>query len=292
MRVEPVRSRASGLAAKWVGDELVVHDLDRDRTHLLNPVTAAVWTRCETGASLADLAAHLVGSDLAEEPHAAQVVSLALAELSRAELLDTPVTPASGAGFSRRDLLKRGGVAALTVPTIITIMAPPAAASHSTSPCVTNGSTCGTGEHDPACCEPGTCTGGRCCLPLNGTGCLSNAGCCQGICSNPGPSGRCCVANGAAGTASTCCSGSVSGAGTCCVPTNSSGTTSTCCSGAVRGDGTCCLPIGQVGTTATCCSGAVKATGSTCCVPEGQVASSAAQCCSGRIHPTNGTCRA
>lgn len=227
MQATRIRARSTDVAAKWVVDELVVHDARTDRTHLLDPVTAAVYSRAADGASSEDLVSAVVAAGLVDPAVAEDLLLVALAELERANLLEEGGAEHRPRGMTRRDLLRKGGVAAIAVPAIITITAPPAAANHTGQSCRNLGQSCTTGAHAVPCCS-GTCSGGTCCLAAGTTGCTSTAQCCSGICQDS----RCCIALNNNGSASTCCSGAIRGNGTCCAQKDQTCTVdSDCCTG-------------------------------------------------------------
>jgi hypothetical protein len=181
---------------KTVGDEVLVYDLVRHRAHSLNRAALAVWRRLDGRTAVGEVARRLHEDldGLADEG----TVWLALRELDRAELLETPLP--RPAGLSRRQWLRRAGVAAGAsaglVPAVTTILVPAASAQASpqTSGCA--GTSCSTGtcpggsgncrcvgtpeSRVPVCVEP-------CCVSGT-TGCTSSADCAPGqVCS-----GACC----------------------------------------------------------------------------------------------------
>jgi hypothetical protein len=153
-----------------LAEELVVYDLDTDQAHLLNRMSSAVWRRCDGSTDIDALA-----SDLSAEfgmPVDPVLVWAAVAELDRAGLLEPNANvPAEEGGLSRRQLLKRFGIAAVALPTITSILAPTAAAAASVGTgiggtCASNGA-CASGNcvphgpgHSDDRCDP--CTSATC----------------------------------------------------------------------------------------------------------------------------------
>lgn len=232
-----VRARAEGLLTREVGDEVVVYDQSNDKAHVLNPSAAVLWRACESGATVGELRA-LLEADLpiTADGTSDEALWTALGDLARAGLLDgqlrMPEGP--GVGFSRRSLLKKLGVAAVALPAVTTILAPPAAASHTGLGCIVNGGT-GCADPDHPCCSGETCQGGTCCRPL-GNSCLVATTCCSGTCNVV--AGTCCVGNGSTCASNAqCCAGICTG-GTCqCIPNgtvNSTGQAFRCCSGVIN----------------------------------------------------------
>ena len=130
--MKPAR-RTDGLVVTPLEGELLVYDLERHRAHCLNRPAAVVFTHCDGKRSIEELA-RLLESELGE-PAGVDHVWLALHRLGRARLLEQPIKRPAGAGrISRRDLVRRVGVATL-LPVITSILAPTAQAA---ATCVAN----------------------------------------------------------------------------------------------------------------------------------------------------------
>jgi hypothetical protein len=132
-------------------DELLVYDLVRHKAHCLNETVALVWKRCDGKTSVKQMVRVLK----AEKDAAADesMVWLAFDQLAKADLLQGESRKWSGAsGISRREVIKRIGVAAaVSLPLVTSIVAPTAV-------------------------QAATCLG-------SGAGCTSNAQCCSLLCS-------------------------------------------------------------------------------------------------------------
>jgi hypothetical protein len=153
--VERPRARTEGLVIKALPDEVLVHDLARDRTHCLNRSAAAVWRLCNGQRTPADIARTLTQAP--EGRWSDEAVRLALDELGRAHLLTDGLTGHRDAGgVTRRQTLQRLAAAAVVVPTVATIVAPRAAQAQSQS-CIPDGQPCQIINFS-ACCS-GTCGG-------------------------------------------------------------------------------------------------------------------------------------
>lgn len=151
------KARSDGVVVEELDGEILVYDLKRDRAHRLNRIAAALWRRCDGKATLSELAASL------ETPHeaSAEIVLLALHQLSRAELLERPIPFAGNARISRREMARRIGLTVLALPIITSIAAPAAAQGAS---CAQLGGVCGSQAPGPvgcnqttACCPGTTC---------------------------------------------------------------------------------------------------------------------------------------
>lgn len=170
------RARFDELVVSEVEEEVLVYDQTRQEAHSLNPAAALVWRNCDGKKSVTDLAM-LLNSKLGLPPSEASVWG-ALDRLEEANLLAEPVTAEAGDGASRREFMKRVGLAtaAAGVASVITIGVPAAFAASSCTPRTDN---CGGGKlnlgatctHGSDCCSCGclndAVTGTTTCQPLH-----------------------------------------------------------------------------------------------------------------------------
>lgn len=151
-------ARKSGLVIQDVDEEVLVYDLDNNKAHCLNRTAAFVWKACDGRKTAADIATQM-------EKEFAQKVSedlvwLAVDQLSRGKLLEGAAKPEI-LSFSRRETLKKIGLAAAVALPVVAMLSFPISALASTceaSLCGPMGS-CSPG--DVCCfgtCEPGACT--------------------------------------------------------------------------------------------------------------------------------------
>lgn len=165
------RARTNGLDVQKVGDEVLVYDRERDRAHCLNPQAALVWRHCDGRTAVATVASRL--SEHYRLPAEVEAVRFALARLERAHLIEKREASPDGAKApSRRELLKKLGVAATAALPVVTSLVAPSPA-HAMSCLPRNG--CAAGVNDCAPCDN---PGGNC-----GT---SPWRCCGGVCRPPG----------------------------------------------------------------------------------------------------------
>lgn len=144
------RARQSALVVQELAEDLLVYDQDRFKAHCLNRTAALVWKHCDGQKTTREIALALeaeVGAPVAEE-----MVWLALGQLEKSSLLAERVRlPVGQAGISRREVIRRVGIAAaVALPVVTSIVAPKAAQAAN-------------------------------CLPA-GQGCMTSAECCSGIC--------------------------------------------------------------------------------------------------------------
>ena len=178
------RRRVEGLLLRELAGELIVYDLEGHRAHCLNRAAALVFERSDGETSVRELA-RMLRRELGGAADEGWV-ELALAKLGEAGLLrEGPEEPARrGAASSRREMLRRAGLAsAAALPIVLSIVAPTPAMAAAT--CVVGNSGCsGKGFGTP--CHCGTPTD------------------CQGNCSCDG-AGQCCVSGNCAIAACTGC---------------------------------------------------------------------------------------
>jgi hypothetical protein len=148
--------RKDGLIIQALGDEVLVYDWDRRKAHCLSRTAAAVWEHCDGKRTLEEIA-ELMAVEF-DTPVAEDIVCLGLHQLRKARLLEEPFTlsPAPIAAMSRREAMRRVGLAAAAaLPVVTSIIAPKAAQAASCRP---NGDPCnGNGN----CCSH-NCVGNIC----------------------------------------------------------------------------------------------------------------------------------
>jgi hypothetical protein len=160
--VKPAR-RAEGLVVTEVAGELLVYDLERHRAHCLNPPAAVVFKHCDGSQSVQELA-RLLNKELGV-PVDTDCVWLALDGLGRAKLLQRRVSrPAAAGRLSRRELMRRLGIAVL-LPAVTSVLAPTPAQAAATCVSDCTGQAFGTpcSSTAPANCLC-TCDGAGACL--------------------------------------------------------------------------------------------------------------------------------
>lgn len=138
-------ARKSKLVVRELADEVLVYDSDSHRAHCLNHTAALVWKNCDGRTSVSGIAER-VGEQLSF-PVPEDVVWLALDQLTEFDLLAPASSrPAGSNQVSRREMLRRLGVAAaISLPLVTSVVSPTAAHAQSATPC--NGDTeCPAGQ--------------------------------------------------------------------------------------------------------------------------------------------------
>ena len=187
------RAQREGIVATDLGNEVVLYDSREHRGHCLNPVVAAVWRRLDGAVSMPEMLAHLRNElDTAADEG---TVWAALGELEEAGLLESAPGGTGAGEISRRSLLRQMGAAAVLVPAIATVVAPPAYAQVS-------GSTCST----PDTCATFTCAGGFACVPTTEGALVCIVPTCVAPCTTTAdcPPGTVCFTLGCCGPATYC----------------------------------------------------------------------------------------
>lgn len=123
-------ARKTGLVVQDVPDEVLVYDLDSNKAHCLNNTAAMIWRSCDGKTSITDIA-RIVGMQAGAEV-SDELVWLALDQLNENDLLEHEVT-AEFAGRSRREAIKKIGLASMIALPIVASLAAPKSALASTS---------------------------------------------------------------------------------------------------------------------------------------------------------------
>ncbi|HET8798315.1 MAG TPA: PqqD family protein, partial [Thermoanaerobaculia bacterium] len=187
------RARQERVLTTDMGDEIVLYDRREHRGHCLNRSAAAVWRRLDGRSSMEEIVAHLRQEvDPAADE---ETVWLALEELEKAGLLEGSVERPVSEGTSRRSLLRGMGAAAVLLPVISTVIAPPAYAQVSGVAC-SPADTCATFTCANGCaCVPTTEGNTVCIVPTCVSACTTTADC---------PPGTVCFTLGCCGPATFC----------------------------------------------------------------------------------------
>lgn len=151
-------ARKRGLVIQDVPNEVLVYDLEADKAHCLNQTAAAVWRACDgtrTVSEIADYLGRQAGKNVPEE-----LVWLAIDQLNENRLMESEA--ASGlTGTSRREAIKKIGMAAMIALPIVASMAAPKKVWANTSCACVDASDCvGT-----SCPSTNNCNTGGLCAP-------------------------------------------------------------------------------------------------------------------------------
>jgi hypothetical protein len=175
------KARKTQLLIKELPAETLIYDEESHQAHCLNQTAAWIWKRCDGKTKVREIAASV--SRKARTPINEDVVWLALRELDRSHLLQGSVQ--RRAGVSRREVIRKSAMAALTLPLIASIATP--AAAQVLSACPPGGIPC---PAPPTCCFGAPCCAGVCCVIgavcCGAVCCPPPQACCLGVCCGPG----------------------------------------------------------------------------------------------------------
>ncbi|MGI8787291.1 MAG: PqqD family protein [Pyrinomonadaceae bacterium] len=148
-------ARKEGLVIQEMPDEVLVFDTETNKAHCLNETAAFVWKACDGTNSVAEITKLFGDKSGKQVPQ--ELVWLAIDQLGEKNLLDKKVEANFFAGQSRREVIKKIGLAAVIALPIVSSLVAPSSAS-AVTPCSTvNGTAC-TGQ------QAGQCCGGTCCV--------------------------------------------------------------------------------------------------------------------------------
>src|SRR2546428_7729598 len=153
-RIEQIKphARKEELVVRELTDEVLVYDLDRDKAHCLNKTAALIWKLCDGKKTAAEMAA--LAQEKLNAPISVEIVWHALDQLEKFHLLQNQMNyRARPAWTSRREMVRKLGLAAATLPVIISIVAPTAVQA---ATCVGQGGQCSITAD---CCPPLKCKG-------------------------------------------------------------------------------------------------------------------------------------
>lgn len=154
-------ARKAGLVIQEVPDEVLVYDLETNKAHCLNRSAAMIWRSCDgknTVSEIAGLVASQVGGKVTED-----FVWLAIDQLSENRLLEKEIA-VTFEGQSRREALKKIGMATMVaVPVIASLVAPQNALAAASCACQ-NPSSCGS-VPNAGCPSTVNCNGAGICAP-------------------------------------------------------------------------------------------------------------------------------
>ena len=154
-------ARKSGLVVQEVPDEVLVYDLESNKAHCLNQSAAMIWKSCDGNTSVSEIAKlveNQAGGKITED-----FVWLAIDQLSENNLLEKQIQ--SGfEGTSRREVIKKIGLASMVaIPVIASLVAPQSALAAASCAC-NNPASCGNAPN-AGCPSTTNCTSTGLCAP-------------------------------------------------------------------------------------------------------------------------------
>jgi hypothetical protein len=173
-------ARNEGLVIQEMPDEVLVFDMETNKAHCLNETAAFVWKACDGNNSVADIT-KLFGNK-SGNPVDENLVWLAIDQLNENNLLAEEIKTNFN-GQSRREVIKKIGLAAvIALPIVSSLVAPTAAfAVACTAGSLNCSSPAGTCDDCTPCGPNGNfnrCCGGAC-TGTQGTACSAGAPVCM-----------------------------------------------------------------------------------------------------------------
>jgi hypothetical protein len=127
-------ARKEGLVIQEMPEEVLVYDLDTNKAHCLNQTAAFVWKSCDGKNSVADIT-KLVGNDSGTAVPE-DLIWLAIDQLSEKNLLADSLK-ANFTGSTRREVIKKIGLAAvIALPLVASLTAPTSVLASTSCACV------------------------------------------------------------------------------------------------------------------------------------------------------------
>ena len=134
-------------------NEVLVYDLNTNQAHCLNSTAAFVWQACDGKSSVDSISAALAEKSGKQVPQ--EIVWMAIEQLQEKDLVEMTSIPV---GTSRREAIKKAGLAAMIALPIVASLSAPKSVMASTS-CICN--TVADCAPQPGC-PTTSCTGGVC----------------------------------------------------------------------------------------------------------------------------------
>lgn len=165
-------ARQNNLVVQELKDELLIYDLQTNKCFCLNQTSTAIWYLCDGKNSISEISRQL--SKKLARTVSEDLIWLAIDLLKQENLLiESNKITIDFQGLSRREAIKKAGLASMiALPLITSIIAPKAVNAQSVAACTPDGGACSLGN-------PGACCSKACTQPAPGT-----AFCCT---SAPGP---------------------------------------------------------------------------------------------------------
>lgn len=145
-------ARKDGLVIQEMPDEVLVYDLNANKAHCLNKTASIIWRACDGKNSIAEI------NQLLEKEFGAaageDLVWLAIDQLNADKLLEEEVVT-KFAGLSRREAIKKVGLASMVaLPIVASLVAPTSVLAFTSCKCAADGD-CLAQAGCPAMCDTG-----------------------------------------------------------------------------------------------------------------------------------------
>lgn len=122
MKTQNPIARNNGLVVQETSGETLVYDVNSNKAHCLNATAAFVWKACDGNNSVAEIN-NLLEKEFGTTVHE-DLVWLAIDQLGKDNLLETALET-KVSGLSRREVIKRVGIASVVaLPIVASLVAP------------------------------------------------------------------------------------------------------------------------------------------------------------------------
>jgi hypothetical protein len=152
-------ARKDGLVVQEMAEEVLVYDLNSNKAHCLNQTAAFVWKSCDGTNSISEIT-KLFEMETGASVHE-DLIWLAIDQLSEKNLLNREMTTTL-MGRSRREVIKKIGLATVVALPIVASLTAPTSALASTSCACVNPGGCLT---QTTCPSQSNCNGVGVCAP-------------------------------------------------------------------------------------------------------------------------------
>ena len=152
-------ARKEGLVVQEMAEEVLVYDLNSNKAHCLNQTAAFVWKSCDGTNSISEIT-KLFEMETGASVHE-DLIWLAIDQLSEKNLLNREMTTTL-TGRSRREVIKKIGLATVVALPIVASLTAPTSALASTSCACVNPGGCLT---QTTCPSQSNCNGVGVCAP-------------------------------------------------------------------------------------------------------------------------------
>ena len=131
------QSRKENIVVQELEGEVLIYDLDENKAFCLNETSALVWQACDGTKTIADIN-DAVGRQLSSKVNE-DIIWLALDQLSKENLIRSEANiDHKFGGLSRRDIIKKVGLASMVALPVITSLVAPLSI-HAASSCIAGG---------------------------------------------------------------------------------------------------------------------------------------------------------
>ncbi len=176
------KAKRDNLVVQELNGEVLIYDLDKNKAFCLNQTSSLVWQLCDGNNTISEISESI--SRKLDSPANEDLVWLALDQLKKEKLLvNSKDITSDFNGMSRREVVKKVGLASMVALPLVTGLIAPQAI-HAASGCVNPGTACscsGMGT-PPTTCQATQCSTNCTCGSLTCTTMGSNFSC-TGTCS-------------------------------------------------------------------------------------------------------------